>query len=140
MLQRLERAGMTVGSHTRTHVLMTNESRQRVADEVTASRKEIETRLGTGVRHFAYPSGRFDTASVDAVAQAGYRFGYSTCGHRDAVHPRLTVPRTLLWEKSSLDFRGAFSGSVLSCQIHRAFDMVSGCRERHSAGRESAHA
>ena len=140
MLQRIERAGMTVGSHTRTHVLMTNESRQRVADEVTASRKEIESRLGTGVRHFAYPSGRFDTASVDAVAQAGYRFGYSTCGHRDAVHPRLTVPRTLLWEKSSLDFRGAFSGPILSCQIHRAFDMFTGCREHHQAGREGAHA
>jgi peptidoglycan/xylan/chitin deacetylase (PgdA/CDA1 family) len=140
MLQRIQRAGMTIGSHTRTHVLMTNESQARVAEEAAGSRKEIETRLGPGVRHFAYPSGRFDTASVDAVARAGYRFGYSTCGHRDAVHPRLTVPRTLLWEKSSLDFRGAFSGSILSCQIHRAFDLVSGCREHHRAGRESAHA
>ena len=140
MLERIQRAGMTIGSHTRTHVLMTNESAQRVAEEATGSRKEIETRLGTGVRHFAYPSGRFDTASVGAVADAGYRFGYSTCGHRDAVHPRLTVPRTLLWENSSLDFRGAFSGPILSCQIHRAFDMISGCREHHRVGRESAHA
>jgi len=139
-IDRIQRAGMTIGSHTTTHVLMTNESHQRVAEEATGSRKEIESRLGTCVRHFAYPSGRFDTAAVDAVAGAGYRFGYSTCGHRDAVHPRLTVPRTLLWEKSSLDFRGAFSGSILSCQIHRAFDMLSGCREHHRVGRESAHA
>jgi peptidoglycan/xylan/chitin deacetylase (PgdA/CDA1 family) len=140
MLERLQRAGMTIGSHTRTHVLMTNESQARVAEEATTSRKEIESRLGTGVRHFAYPSGRFNTASVDAVANAGYRFGYSTCRHRDARHPQLTVPRTLLWEKSSLDFRGAFSGPILSCQIHRAFDVVSGCREHHRVGRESAHA
>jgi peptidoglycan/xylan/chitin deacetylase (PgdA/CDA1 family) len=139
-IDRIQRAGMTIGSHTRTHVLMTNESQQRVVEEATGSRKEIESRLGTCVRHFAYPSGRFNTTSVDAVAGAGYRFGYSTCSHRDAAHPRLTVPRTLLWEKSSLDFRGAFSGPILSCQIHRAFDMVSGCREHHRAGRESAHA
>ena len=139
-IDRIQRAGMTIGSHTRTHVVMTNESQQRVAEEATASRKEIESRLGTCVRHFAYPSGRFNTTSVDAVADAGYRFGYSTCGHRDAAHPRLTVPRTLLWEKSSLDFRGAFSGPILSCQIHRAFDVVSGCREHHRVSRESARA
>ena len=139
-LDRIQRAGMTIGSHTRTHVLMTNESPQRVAEEAAGSRKDLESRLGTGIRHFAYPSGRYNASTVDAVAGAGYRFGYSTCGHRDAVHPRLTVPRTLLWEKSSLDFRGAFSGPILSCQIHRAFDMVSGCREHHQISREGAHA
>lgn len=107
MLDRIQRAGMTIGSHTRTHVLMTNESGERVVDEVTGSREAIERRLGTGVRHFAYPSGQFDPASVNAVANAGYRFGYSTCRHRDAAHPQLTVPRTFLWENSSRDFRRA---------------------------------
>ena len=139
-LDRIHRAGMTIGSHTRTHVMMTNESGQRVMDEVTGSREEIEKRLGTGVRHFAYPSGQFNTASVNAVAKAGYRFGYTVCSHRDARHPRLTVPRTLLWENSCLDFRGAFSGPILNCQIHRAFDAVSGCRQHHRVSQESGNA
>ena len=140
MLDRIQRAGMTIGSHTRTHVLMNNESGDRVVDEVTGSREEIERRLGATVRHFAYPSGQFNTASVNAVANAGYRFGYTVCQHRDAVHPQLTVPRTLLWENSSLDFRGAFSGPILSCQIHRAFDVLRGCRERHGVSQESGYA
>ena len=140
MLDRMQRAGVTIGSHTRTHIVMTNESGERVANEVTGSREEIERRLGTGVRHFAYPSGMFDTASVNAVADAGYRFGYTVCSHRDTGHPRLTVPRTFLWENSSLDFRGAFSGPILSCQIRRAFDVVSGCRQRHRVSQESANA
>jgi len=140
MLDRLQRAGMTIGSHTRTHVLMTNESGRRLVDEVTGSREEIERRMGTGVRHFAYPSGQFNTDSVNAVANAGYRFGYTVCRHRDAERPQLTVPRTLLWENSCRDFRGAFSGLILSCQIHRAFDVVSGCRQRHRIGRESGNA
>jgi len=139
MLHRMQQAGVTVGSHTRSHIVMTNESGERVANEVTESREEIEERLGTSVRHFAYPSGIFNTASVKAVADAGYRFGYTVCSHRDTGHPQLTVPRTFLWEKSSLDFRGAFSGPILNCQIRRAFDVVSGCRQRHRISQESGN-
>jgi peptidoglycan/xylan/chitin deacetylase (PgdA/CDA1 family) len=132
MLKEIRRAGMTVGSHTRTHALMTNECSQRVREEALVSRREIEARLGTEVHHFAYPGGCFDAAAVDAVAAAGYRFAYTTCDHHHAVYPLLTVPRTVLWEKSSCDSHGQFSGSVLSCQIHRAFALVSGCRQSHA--------
>ncbi|HLK68125.1 MAG TPA: polysaccharide deacetylase family protein [Bryobacteraceae bacterium] len=136
MVDSVHRAGMTVGSHTRTHVLMANESPQRMADEAGNSRRELERRLGTGVRHFAYPSGQFNGPAVTAVADAGYQFAYTVCNHRDAAYPRLTVPRTLLWENSCRDFRGSFSGSIMSCQVHRAFGMLGGCKQRHAAGEE----
>ncbi len=139
MLDEIRRAGITIGSHTRTHVLMTHESSQRVMAEVAESRDAIEARLGESVRHFAYPGGLFNTSSVEAVAGAGYRFGYTTCTHRDAEFPLLTVPRTLLWENSCLDSHGAFSGSILNCQIRHAFDLVSGCRQRHDTNRENGN-
>jgi peptidoglycan/xylan/chitin deacetylase (PgdA/CDA1 family) len=139
MLEAIRKAGVTIGSHTRTHVLLTNESSQRVKEEVTGSREEIEGRLRTGVQHFAYPSGLFNTTAVDAVAAAGYRFAYTTCTHRDAGLPLLTVPRTLLWEESCRDSHGLFSDSMMSCQIHRAFDLVSGCRQRHNASQENGN-
>jgi peptidoglycan/xylan/chitin deacetylase (PgdA/CDA1 family) len=139
MLAEIRRAGMTVGSHTRTHVLMTNESRQKVMDEVVGSRAELEKRLGTDIQHFVYPDGAFNASSVSAVAAAGYRFGYTSCMHRDLAHPMLTVPRTVLWENSCLDSRGLFSGPVLNCQMHRAFDLVSGCRQTHNKSLEGAH-
>jgi peptidoglycan/xylan/chitin deacetylase (PgdA/CDA1 family) len=131
MLAKVHRAGITIGSHTRTHVLMTNESGHKVIDEVTGSRQELEARLGVPVQHFAYPSGLFDTASVNAVAAARYRYGYTTCTHRDPRHPMLTVPRSVLWENSCQDSRGSFSPDMLSCQIHRAFDWMR-CRQRHT--------
>jgi len=134
LLDEIRRAGITIGSHTRFHVLMTNESRERVKEELAGSRAEIEARLGTGVQHFAYPSGLFNTAAVEAVAAAGYRFAYTTCTHRNAGLPLLTVPRTLLWENSCRDSHGLFSGPILSCQVHRAFDLVGGCRQRHTIG------
>ena len=132
MLVSIRRAGMTVGSHTKSHILMTNESRQKVMDEVVGSREELEKRLGTSVQHFVYPDGAFDASSVTAVAAAGYEFGYTSCRHRDPRHPMLTVPRTVLWENSCLDSRGLFSGPVLNCQLRGAFDLVSGCRQSHT--------
>jgi peptidoglycan/xylan/chitin deacetylase (PgdA/CDA1 family) len=140
MLERIHRAGITIGSHTKTHVIMTNETGPRVVNEVTGSKEAIEKKLGTQVRHFAYPSGQFNPSSVRAVAKAGYRFGYTVCTHRDARFPQLTVPRTLLWENSCRDFRGAFSGPILNCQVHRAFDVVSGCRQPHQMNQECGHA
>ena len=139
MLDEISRAGITICSHTRTHVLMTHESRERVIEEVAESRWEIERRLGTSVQHFAYPGGLFDTAAVEAVAGAGYRVGYTTCTHRDAAFPLLTVPRTLLWENSCLDSHGQFSGPILSCQIRHAFDLVSGCRQNHATSQENGN-
>ena len=102
-LDRIRRAGVAIGSHTKSHIVMTNETRECVIDEVKGSRRELEERLGGTIRHFAYPSGIFDSNSVGAVAAAGYRFGYTTCTHRSSEHPLLTIPRTLLWEDSCLD-------------------------------------
>jgi peptidoglycan/xylan/chitin deacetylase (PgdA/CDA1 family) len=139
MLAEMCRAGITIGSHTLTHALLTHESRLRVIEEVAQSRKEIQGRLGTSVHHFAYPGGLFNTAGVEAVAEAGYRFGYTTCTHRNAGFPLLTVPRILLWENSCLDSHGQFSGPILSCQIRHAFDLVSGCRQRHDTNQENGN-
>jgi peptidoglycan/xylan/chitin deacetylase (PgdA/CDA1 family) len=136
-LERIHRSGVTVGSHTHSHVLMTNESSARVTEEAVRSREEISRRLpGCRAEHFAYPSGLFNKASVNAVASAGYRFGYTTCSHRSASHPSLTIPRTVLWENSSLDAHSSFSGAVLDCQIQHAFAWAGGCRQGHDLSQE----
>ncbi len=138
MVAEIHGAGMTVASHTRTHAFLTNEKRQRVLDEVVQSRSELEKRLGTTVKHFAYPDGRFDEVTVAAVAEAGYTFAYTTCLHRDLSHPLLTIPRKVLWQNSCLDGNGRFSSAIMSCQVDRAFDfMAGGCEARHSSAVES---
>jgi peptidoglycan/xylan/chitin deacetylase (PgdA/CDA1 family) len=121
-LARVHRAGITVGSHTRTHVLMPNEEGWRVVEEAASSRQILQQKLGAPIRHFAYPSGAFDSASVRAVATAGYRYAYATMPRRNSEQPLLTIPRTVLWEKSCVGAHSAFSGEVLNCQIHHAFD------------------
>jgi len=134
MLSEMHRAGFTIGSHTRSHALLTNEALETVIDETAISRRILESRLGIKVEHFAYPDGRFDAATVKAVAAAGYRFGYGSCRHRDLRYPRLTIPRQFLWEQSCLDARGEFSPEIMACHARWLFDLVSGCMRDH-AGR-----
>ena len=126
-------AGITFGSHTHTHALLPNEDTGRVENELRISRETLETWLGERVRHFAFPCGQFNAATVRAVAQAGYRYGYTICKHRDSGFPLLTMPRKLLWENSCLDALGSFSPSIMSCQVHGAFDLVSGCKLQHAS-------
>jgi peptidoglycan/xylan/chitin deacetylase (PgdA/CDA1 family) len=134
MLAALRANGVTIGSHTRTHTVLTHEAAARKHDETANSRRALEERLGMPIRHFAYPDGAFDVDTVQAVAEAGYRFGYTTCRHRDRHHPLLTIPRCVLWENSCLDPAGRFSSAVASCVTTGVFDLAAGCRRNHGAG------
>jgi len=131
MLETMVRGGITIGSHTRSHAVLTNESRRRQLDEAAGSRSVLERCLGVPVRHFAYPSGCFDDGVVDVVRASSYRFAYTTCRCRDLQDPLLTIPRRGFWEGSCLDTRGRFSPAIMSCYTHGVFALQSRCREDH---------
>jgi peptidoglycan/xylan/chitin deacetylase (PgdA/CDA1 family) len=135
MIKDMERAGITIGSHTKTHILLPNESEQVAMEEAAGSRRALADRLGRTVDHFAYPSGAWDDGSLSSLKAAGYRFAFTTCAHRSSASPSLTIPRTLLWERSCLGRDGDFSGPVMSCLIEGAFDFVGGCRNSHTRPR-----
>lgn len=134
MVETMAVAGWTIGSHTQTHPLLTEESPRRVANQAVGSFKTLEEKLRRPVRHFAYPDGRHNPGVVAAVAQAGYRYGYGTCLYRDPQHPLLTIPRKLMWERTCLNAAGAFSPSVMSCHARRVFDLWSPCGHDHRDG------
>ena len=133
MVRDLYRAGFTIGSHTRTHAWLANESPEKSFEEIAGSKGDLEKRLGLTVRHFAYPGGQFTPPVVDLVAQAGYRFAYTACDHHDPRHPSLTIDRLMLWEGSSIASDGQFSSSILSCQAHRLWPSTRRCERVHAA-------
>jgi peptidoglycan/xylan/chitin deacetylase (PgdA/CDA1 family) len=138
MLVEMRRTGFTIGSHTRSHGLLTNEDREKVLEELGGSRRELERRLGAVVEHFAYPGGFFDRAAVRSVRESGFRYGYTACAHRDPEYPLLTIPRRLLWEKACRGLLGPFSPAILGCQVQGVFDRVTRCGMDHAAGRGAA--
>ena len=131
-VKEMRAAGITIGSHGRTHAVLPNESAEKVEEEARGSREILEKFLGETIRHFAYPCGQYDAATIRAVAQAGYRFGYTICKHRDSRFPHLTIPRKMLWENSCLNALGTFSPSILSCHMHGSLDFVARCKLKHA--------
>lgn len=138
-LQAMRRGGITIGSHTKNHVSLPAESADVVADELAGSRQVLEARLGEPIAHFAYPGGQFNTAVVDAVARAGYQFGYTACQHGDASHRALTIERLLLWEGSSVDGDGEFSPAILNCQAQDLWPPARKCDRVHVPEGAAAH-
>jgi peptidoglycan/xylan/chitin deacetylase (PgdA/CDA1 family) len=130
MLSEMARAGITIGSHSRSHPCLPNEPPQKIREEIEGSRRELEGRLSMEITDFAYPDGQFDDKVVDAVAEAGYTRAYSACQHRHPRHAMLTIPRQLLWERSSVDGRGRFSEPVMRCQMEWIFG-ASDCQRGH---------
>jgi len=131
MLREMSRSDVTVGSHTKSHVLLTNEARQKMLAELSGSRLAAEQKLGMPVEHFAYPDGRFNPEVVQAVKEAGYRYAYTTCMHRDPTNPLLTIPRRVMWEHTSRDAFDQFSPAMMSCQVNGVFDQLGGCNQTH---------
>ncbi len=134
MLAAMRAAGLRIGSHTCSHALLTNELPAKVEEELRRSRRVLEEKLGAPVHHFAYPDGRFDAAVVQAAADAGYRYAYTTCRHRDSSHPALSIPRRLLWQNACLDGLGRFSPAIMSCQVNGVFDFAVRCGVPHAGG------
>ncbi|MEE4236718.1 MAG: polysaccharide deacetylase family protein [Anderseniella sp.] len=77
-LRLLADEGVTIGSHTCTHVRLTDVGPDIAAKEIADSKHELEDILGKEVSHFAYPYGLFNQAVRDLVVQAGYRSACST--------------------------------------------------------------
>jgi peptidoglycan/xylan/chitin deacetylase (PgdA/CDA1 family) len=131
MIATMRRAGITIGSHTRRHAVLTCERLADVHAEANESRMALRRHLGEEVRYFAYPDGAYDMNVLEAVAKAGYRLALTACHHRSDAYRLLTIPRRLFWENTSLDSTSQFSPAVLSCLTNGVFDLVAGCRRPH---------
>ena len=134
MISDMQRSGVIIGSHTRSHPLLSLESPEAVVSELTASRSDLESRLGVPIRHLAYPDGRFNTDILEIASAAGYKFGYTTCQHRDRNYPALTIPRRVLWQNSWLGPHARLSPAIMTCHLNGWFDVVTGCKQEHDLG------
>jgi peptidoglycan/xylan/chitin deacetylase (PgdA/CDA1 family) len=97
-VRALARAGMDIGSHTRSHRVLQTLAPEDLDDELRGSRLEIERQIGRPVRALAYPVGYavLDRPEiVAAVERAGYQVAFSNAnGVNTSVRPhRLDVRR-----------------------------------------------
>jgi peptidoglycan/xylan/chitin deacetylase (PgdA/CDA1 family) len=79
-LVRLERLGVTIGSHTVTHQDLVLMPASRALAELRDSRRSLERHLGHPVQWFAYPFGAESPAVVALAERVGYVLAVTTQG------------------------------------------------------------
>jgi peptidoglycan/xylan/chitin deacetylase (PgdA/CDA1 family) len=93
-LRAIRAAGMTVGSHTASHVKLAEVPPAVRRAELADSKAALEDLLGGEVRHLCYPFGSFELDTVHAARETGY-VSAATCLRGAATpedHP-LVLPR-----------------------------------------------
>ena len=70
--------GISFGSHTENHVILTKVPLLEARHEIIHSRTELSTRLGQPVTAFCYPNGAYNPDIVRMVAEAGYQCAVTT--------------------------------------------------------------
>ena len=93
-LRAVMEGGFEVGSHTRSHPLLTALPVEEFGAEIAGSRDDLCLTLGVPPRFFAYPWGKHHPVSRDAVRSAGYTAAFTTEDRAvDDESDLLAIPR-----------------------------------------------
>ena len=88
------------GSHTRTHLDCGSTERARLEPEIVGSKIELESELGMPVPFFAFPYGKDQNISPDAVAMAASAYPYFVSSMGGENRPDGSVNRRHLFRKN----------------------------------------
>jgi peptidoglycan/xylan/chitin deacetylase (PgdA/CDA1 family) len=72
-IAEMQKAGISFGSHTLNHLILTTEDQETVTKELELSKKSLEEKLNQPVYHFAYPDGAYNQKLKPMVKEAGYQ-------------------------------------------------------------------
>ncbi len=93
----LAEEGMTIGSHSLTHPILSRLSLPEAEHEIRGSRQRLEEHLSRPVQHFAYPNGQladFSEGIREIVRSAGYHSACTTVyGMNSRTHDRYMLRR-----------------------------------------------
>jgi peptidoglycan/xylan/chitin deacetylase (PgdA/CDA1 family) len=103
-IRELDRAGVEIGSHTKTHADLTTLDHDALMEQLQQPKQFFEKLLGHPVVDFCYPSGRFDATVEQAVAEVGYQTATTTQpGNEHSLGDSLTWGRVRVHEHEPMD-------------------------------------
>ncbi|MCP4650119.1 MAG: polysaccharide deacetylase family protein [PVC group bacterium] len=72
-IKQMQQSGLVeIGAHSITHPILTKISSEQAKEEIVKSKQILEEKLGTEVRHFAYPNGDYNAELTHIVRDSGY--------------------------------------------------------------------
>lgn len=101
-LHQMLKEGFSIGSHSISHIPLTDLDPQTAKYEISASADFLEDRLGCRPAGFCYPRGSYDEGHARIVKDCGYDYAVTTCfgGNRSNGDP------FALKRRNMSDFRG----------------------------------
>lgn len=102
-LKAMEKAGMTIGSHTVAHEDLAIIPVGRQTKELADSKSFLKNLLGKDVVDFCYPSGKYSPLTLIIAKQLGYKTGTTTkYGLAELSSDMLQLPRVRMTEGTNL--------------------------------------
>jgi peptidoglycan-N-acetylglucosamine deacetylase len=71
-LRTLRSRGFEIGAHGLSHLVLSHCTREELAQEVETCKSRLEDMLGSEIRMFAYPRGRFSDMAIRSLKHARY--------------------------------------------------------------------
>ncbi|MCC7074157.1 MAG: polysaccharide deacetylase family protein [Deltaproteobacteria bacterium] len=123
--------GHEIGSHTRTHPILTQLRGDALTDELSGSRDDLAALTGAPPESLAYPNGDFDDATLDATRGAGYRCAVTTLpGLNSSRTDSLTLRRVFISQDRLARANGRCATSLLELELTGVADRVFLRRQR----------
>lgn len=124
-LIELADTGHEIGSHSRTHPILTQLDDVALRDEVAGSRMRLEEKLKRPVDSFCYPNGDLDDRVEAAVAKAGYACAVSVeSGANTATQNPFRLRRWFIHEDRLRGGMGRPSPTLLRLELCGLADQV----------------
>ncbi len=118
-IQELHSGGVTFGSHTSTHEILTMIPAADAEREIVSSRKLIREKLKSPCSLFSYPNGDCSMQVRGLVAAAGYKFAF--LNQHPGVWTRdcdpFLIPRVNVCEYHLVDAKGEFSPLIFDYAV-----------------------
>ncbi|MBZ5492113.1 MAG: polysaccharide deacetylase family protein [Acidobacteriia bacterium] len=118
-ITQLHAQGVTFGSHTSTHEILTKIPAPQAEQEIVSSREAIQQKLSSSCELFSYPNGDYSDQVRDLVAQAGYKFAF--LNQEPGVWTRdcdpFLIPRVNVCEYHLVDSKGNFSPTIFNYAV-----------------------
>ena len=118
-IQELHSGGVTFGSHTSTHEILTTIPAAQAEKEIVSSRDLIQKKLKVPCSLFSYPNGDCSAQVRGLVAAAGYKFAF--LNQEPGVWTRacdpFLVPRVNVCEYHLVDAKGNFSPLIFNYAV-----------------------
>jgi peptidoglycan/xylan/chitin deacetylase (PgdA/CDA1 family) len=114
----MDKAGVSFGSHTHTHQILTTVPLEIGRDDVETSKAHLEALLGKPCVTFAYPNGSWSLEVRNTLKQAGFRLAVTTqCGPWTNASDPMAIPRINISEENITDYKGLFSPIMFEYQV-----------------------